>query len=486
MVLSRNKTVFVLFSILVFVFISMESLAQVQVRIMSYNLNDYSSSSSRDDDFIDVISPIDPDIFVGIELTSSSKASNFRTNVLNQTNNGTYSLGSFLYNPEDPLDNNAIYYKSSQFTLISQTMIISHNYYGNHPTYRFTLEHNSTGEQIVIFGVHLTSSYAGQRNTEVNIIRNITDNYSSSVYFIAAGDFNLGGGTEQAFRKLLNTSNDGYFIDPLGFTGSNNWTQKKYFTHNSNSLSSRYDLILNSQSVINSGGVKYINNSFVIGGNDGSSNPYVPSEYRNASDHLPVYADYLFGDPLPVELTQFTGIKNEDEVELTWRTETEVNNYGFNIERSLSSPEITWETIGFVNGNGNSNSPRDYRYNDTNLKQSGNYQYRLKQIDNDGTSEYSNIIEVDISLPGTYYLSQNYPNPFNPETRIDFTIPERQMVSLRIYNTLGELVTELVNEQREAGNYTETFNASNLPSGVYIYRLQTSEFAENKKLTLLK
>jgi len=461
-------------------------LAQVTVRIMSYNLNDYASDNSRDSYFISVISTINPDIFVGIELTSSTRASNFRTNVLNQTGHGTYSMGTFLVNPENSSDNNAIYYKSSAFSVISQSMIIPSNSYGNHPTYRFVLQHTSTGEQIVIFGTHLssgsTSSDRNQRTAEVNIIRGITDAYSSGIYFIAAGDFNLGSGTEQAFKKLLNSTNTGYFIDPFGFTGFSDWSQDKYYTHASNSLSNRYDLILNSQSVVDAGGIKYQNNTFTIGGNDGIHNP--PSSYQNASDHLPVYADYTFADALPVELSMFSSVLNGNQVDLRWTTETEVNNYGFNVERSVENNE--WTTIAFVDGNGNSNSPKYYYYPDKDIYRSGNYSYRLKQIDNDGTFKYSGIVNLNVTIPGKYYLSQNYPNPFNPETRIDFTLPEKQFVSLKVYNTLGELVKTLVNEQREPGNYSEVFNAANLPSGVYIYRLETENFSENKKLTLLK
>ncbi|MGB5849452.1 MAG: T9SS type A sorting domain-containing protein, partial [Ignavibacteriaceae bacterium] len=121
---------------------------------------------------------------------------------------------------------------------------------------------------------------------------------------------------------------------------------------------------------------------------------------------------------------------------------------------------------------------------------SGTYNYRLKQIDNDGTYEYSDVVSIEVGVPNNFYLSQNYPNPFNPETRIDFTLPEKQLVSLRVYNTLGELVMELVNEEREAGSYSVIFDASStnggLPSGVYIYRLQASEFAENKMMILIK
>ena len=219
----------------------------------------------------------------------------------------------------------------------------------------------------------------------------------------------------------------------------------------------------------------------------------VTSTKQNYTDEVVVLADGSSGasgvmaytnDPTPVELAFFSGLLNGNEIELRWRTETEVNNYGFDIERAKDNSD--WLTIGFVEGHGNSNSPKQYNFIDTDIDQSGTYYYRLKQIDNDGTYKYYDVVSVEVSVPDNFYLSQNYPNPFNPETRIDFTLPEKQFVSLRVYNTLGELVGELVNEERDAGNYSVTFDASNLPSGVYIYRLQTSSFAANKKMTLLR
>jgi Calcineurin-like phosphoesterase/Secretion system C-terminal sorting domain len=187
---------------------------------------------------------------------------------------------------------------------------------------------------------------------------------------------------------------------------------------------------------------------------------------------------------LPVELVFFTGSLNGNNVELRWRTETEVNNYGFYIERSAKNSD--WLALGFVEGNGNSNSPKHYTFIDSDIYESDNYYYRLKQIDNDGTFEYSDVVTVTVGIPVLFILSQNYPNPFNPETRIDYTLPEQQNVSLRVYNMLGEIVRELVNEVKEAGTYSVTFDASNLPSGIYIYRIQTESFATNKKMTFLK
>ena len=191
-------------------------------------------------------------------------------------------------------------------------------------------------------------------------------------------------------------------------------------------------------------------------------------------------ARYKSDGELPVELTSFSTVVQDAAVILNWQTTTEVNNYGFDIERKIPlSPsggrnDSEWVTIGFLERHGNTNSPKQYNFIDTDIDQSGTYYYRLKQIDNDGTYEYSDVVTVDVGKPQKFYLSQNYPNPFNPETRIDFTLPEKQLALLRIFNPLGELVDELVNGVKEAGSYSVIFDASKLPSGVYIYRLQTS------------
>ena len=192
--------------------------------------------------------------------------------------------------------------------------------------------------------------------------------------------------------------------------------------------------------------------------------------------------------PFPVELAFFTGTLIGNGIKLHWRTETEVNNYGFYIQRAKDNSD--WLTLGFVQGHGNTNSPKFYSFNDFEISESGNYYYRLKQTDNDGTFEYSDVVTVTVGVPVLYSLSQNYPNPFNPETRIDYTIPEQQNVSLKVYNMLGEMVKELVNEVKPAGTYSVTFNTSShgdgLPSGVYVYRLQTDHYSADGKMTLLK
>jgi hypothetical protein len=187
---------------------------------------------------------------------------------------------------------------------------------------------------------------------------------------------------------------------------------------------------------------------------------------------------------LPVELISFSAILKENVVQLNWRTVTEVNNYGFNVERKRESEN--WNTMGFVEGHGNSNSPKEYRFLDNDIAASGKYLYRLKQIDNDGSYDYSQIIEVDLNSPVSFELKQNYPNPFNPSTTIAFTLTENEIVNLIVYNMLGEEIQILQNGFLEAGIYSYTFNAEELPSGVYIYKLSSNNKTQTMKMLLLK
>jgi hypothetical protein len=187
--------------------------------------------------------------------------------------------------------------------------------------------------------------------------------------------------------------------------------------------------------------------------------------------------------PLPVELVSFTADVNDLSVQLNWITETEVNNYGFNIERSVGAGK--WLKIGFVEGHGNSNSPKQYSFIDKNLIGGSRFSYRLKQIDNDGTFEYSDEVEV-ILIPTIFVLAQNYPNPFNPGTTIKYQLPASSKVTLKVYDVLGNEVIALLNEEKEAGTYEFIFNASNYSSGVYLYRLEAGSFVETKKMVLMK
>jgi len=224
----------------------------------------------------------------------------------------------------------------------------------------------------------------------------------------------------------------------------------------------------------------------------------------------------LIPEFIPVELISFRVDVNENDVSLSWQTASEINNRGFEIERrcAISKFEFrnsTFEQIGFVRGNGTTTDPMSYTFTDSNVEQ-GRYQYRLKQIDFDGSFTYSDIIEVEVLSPLEFSLEQNYPNPFNPSTKIKFTIPFVEthrdaslLVILKVFDVLGNEVATLVNEEKPAGSYEVEFSAKGgsasggntgshsglsgiraLPSGIYFYKLQAGNFVQTKKMVLLR
>ena len=187
--------------------------------------------------------------------------------------------------------------------------------------------------------------------------------------------------------------------------------------------------------------------------------------------------------PVPVELTSFIATTNGMEVILNWSTATETNNQGFDIERSRNN--VSFDKIGFVPGFGTSTEPRNYSYSDQPVN-TGTYYYRLKQVDYDGSSTYSNAVEVQWRILNSYLLEQNYPNPFNPTTTIGFGLQNKSDVKITILNAIGEEVAVLLNEEKEPGYHQVEFNASNLPSGVYFYQLVAGDFIQTKKMIILK
>src|SRR3989339_70192 len=197
----------------------------------------------------------------------------------------------------------------------------------------------------------------------------------------------------------------------------------------------------------------------------------------------------------PVELISFSGDVNLNDVTLNWITASEINNSGFEIHRKQvlshqsSVGNTEWEILGFINGNGTTTEPQAYSFVDENLS-AGKYQYRLKQIDFDGTFEYSNIIEIAINSPTKFSLAQNYPNPFNPSTKIKWQSPVSGWQTLKVYDVLGNEVATLINEYRPAGSYEVKFDASsgirNPVSGIYFYQLKAGNYSDTKKMLLLK
>ena len=188
---------------------------------------------------------------------------------------------------------------------------------------------------------------------------------------------------------------------------------------------------------------------------------------------------------VPVELMSFAARTDvKDGVILEWATASETNNYGFYIERSIDNENFN--QIGFVIGSGNSSKEISYSYIDADVYEVGTYYYRLRQVDFDGRFEYSGIVSVNIKAPDKYTLLQAYPNPFNPITNIEFSLKENGYVRLMVYNTLGQVVQTLVDDYLNAGRHKVTFDARNLASGVYIYKIDVNGFTDTKKIILLK
>jgi len=205
-----------------------------------------------------------------------------------------------------------------------------------------------------------------------------------------------------------------------------------------------------------------------------------PTDITDSTSHFNDLQNIL----LPIELSSFSASTKERDVILNWQTKTEINSSTFEVERKsfINSKQGEWIKVISIPAAGNSNSPKIYNYVDKKLN-SGKHYFRLKMIDNDGTFEYSDMIETDVSLPKEFSLSQNYPNPFNPSTRVDYQLPYDSQVTIELYNITGERVAILINEALSAGYYQMEISASllNLSSGIYIYRMTAVNVAVSER-----
>ncbi len=186
---------------------------------------------------------------------------------------------------------------------------------------------------------------------------------------------------------------------------------------------------------------------------------------------------------VPVEMTIFSGAYENGSVKLNWITATELNNFGFDIERR--DDFTSYEKIGFVSGNGTSTNRNTYYFMDQNLS-AKRYYYRLKQLDLDGTYEYSQEIAVDIEVLNNFKLFQNYPNPFNPTTNIKYYVPENGKLKIGLYDVLGNELKTLVDKDVSAGSYELSVDGSNLASGTYFIKMISQGSQQTIKISLIK
>lgn len=261
---------------------------------------------------------------------------------------------------------------------------------------------------------------------------------------------------------------------------------------------------INSQFIIRTFGWLSSNHGFIIGdaiyeSNDTGNNWYEILGLRNVGlrkFHAPRnYIGYSIGYSgliykyldtmiIPVELISFAAVVQNNNIILKWATATESNNYGFEIYRS--NDLTNWEKIGFVEGKGISSFISEYKFID-NVEISGKYYYKLKQIDFDGSFNFTNHIEANISVPTNFKLSQNFPNPFNPVTKIIFEVPIQSKVKIILHDILGKEIIVLINGSYDAGYHSLNLNASDLSSGIYFYCMTTDKgYTATKKLTIIK
>jgi hypothetical protein len=197
--------------------------------------------------------------------------------------------------------------------------------------------------------------------------------------------------------------------------------------------------------------------------------------------------------PLPVEMTALELRIENTNIFFLWKTISEINCYGFEVERRTvkneESAACRWEKRGFLYGSGTSNSIKEYSFGDQNILP-GKYMYRIRQIDQDGTFRYSASLEVDLKennlSPKNFTLGQNYPNPFNPTTKIEFSIPVESDIKLEVYDIIGRKISTLMQGVKTPGDYSMVLDASHLCSGMYIYTLSSSAHVLTKKMLLLK
>jgi hypothetical protein len=213
-------------------------------------------------------------------------------------------------------------------------------------------------------------------------------------------------------------------------------------------------------------------------------NVYIAFRHYDINGNGMYLDDVAVVGSVPVELASFIASVSGNDVTLSWTTATELNNSGFYVERSTG--EDSWNNLGFVEGHGTTTEIQSYTFVDKSLA-SGIYDYRIKQVDFGGSFKYYDLSqEIEIVLPNTYSLSQNFPNPFNPTTKIKYSVLVDGLVNITIFNMLGEKVANPVNSVHEAGNYELTFNAANLASGMYIYRMESGNYVSVKKMMILK
>ena len=509
----QNSYAAILALLLFSVFLTTVGFAQVDtLRVATYNILQFPDAeyAARLHYYRIVLNEIDPDILVVQEMKSQEGVDNFLNEVLNYYQADKYTAAPFISGPDD---DNAMFYKADKIALVSNRQISTN--LRDISEYVLFYIHLADPTEFRVYSLDFkayNNDYSkNKRFSESLTLRNELNELSPDTHFFVCGSFNFYTTSEQGFGTLtgIMSDNDGRCFDPINRTGD--WYLNQTFAdiHTQSTrttefggggdggMNERADMIMVSSAVIDGIVYDYLDGTYTTFGNDAQHftsninddiNQSVPDSVADAlyyaSDHVPVYLDFtVSGMFVPVELSNFKAMHNGNNVNLTWATATESDNYGFYIERKNSSN--SWQQIGFAPGHGTTATPHNYSYIDENMK-SGDYFYRLKQVDFDGQFTHSEIVHVAIETPDNFTLEQNYPNPFNSSTIINFKSPKKSNVKITLYNMLGKEILILTNKEYEPGSHKLEFNAANLKSGLYFYKLETSEFWDMKKFMFLK
>ncbi|HMS33231.1 MAG TPA: T9SS type A sorting domain-containing protein [Ignavibacteria bacterium] len=401
-----------------------------------------------------------------INLNGCNKYFKITKNKINVNGNGLYfpSSGIIIQNcicDNSLIANNFVYYTGGTGLSVSNSKNINIYFNTIHSLYNYYSANAANLNIDRCYDCKVINNIFGGRNT---VIKN---NFNTAI----ASDFNLFyPKDEEVLPDMFYFNDTGYdSLDQFRAASENDF----HSSVNKILFTSDTDLHLYGASIgdTNLIGIPISGITDDIDGNP--RNPLFP--YRGADE-----AD----TPLPVELNSFSFTLDGNNVMLHWSTLWEINNSGFDIERSDKSN--SWNNIGFTAGNGSAYSPSVYFFKDGNLS-AGIFNYRLKQIDYNGNFQYYYLSsEVEIGIPGNFSLSQNFPNPFNPNTVISYHLPSGSFVLLKVYDLSGKEIATLVSEKQDAGYYSAEFSGAAFSSGVYFYRLQGDNFSETRKMSLIK
>ena len=480
---------------------SSEVRSQDTLSVMTYNvLNFPGSTADRVSSFAFILDQFRPDILVVSEMQTEAGMNLFLEEALNHSTE-EYSAGNFINGTDT---DNSVFYKHEKVNFIDNLSISTSLRLIN--GYRFTIKnHADTTFQFQVFSAHLKASQGttneDRRLAEVgDFNRRILAGRVDSSY-IFAGDFNIYRDSEPAYQFLMNSMAID-LEDPIDSPG--NWhinsSFKSIHTQStrtaqesdggvSGGLDDRFDFILLSERFFRGQLLRYVDGSYETPGNTGLNFDSFVSDinFRTASDHLPVILkiEYPTDALTPLE---FSSIHIDDDLLLSWNPNVGGKLDFFALYRSTQpgfDPD-TMLTFTF--------STTDSFYLDTSIGTEALQYYRISSFDVSGNeSPYSKEVSSLVvsvadegTLPIAYTLYQNYPNPFNPVTSIDYILPKESRTILTIYDLLGHEVAQLVNRIQRAGVYSVKWNASNVSSGVYFYKLQSDDFIQTRKMLLLK